>query len=62
MLFTEGIIENLKVFFMEAEMEKIDECFQNQRDNNLNSVAHSGSGFRGREFRKRIKEKPVMKK
>jgi hypothetical protein len=36
--------------------------FQNQKDNSLISLAHGGSGLRGRDFIKRMKEKQVIKK
>lgn len=62
--FGEGIIivAMFKLFFMELGTEKNDISFQKQRDNNLNSVglAHGGSDFRARQFKKRIKEKKVM--
>lgn len=58
------IVVIFKLFFMELEMEKNDISFQKQRDNNLNSVglAHGGSVFRARRFKKRVKEKQVMMK
>lgn len=62
--FGEGIIivVMFKLFFIELEMGKNDISFQKQRDNNLNSVglAHGGSGFRARQFKKRMKGKQVM--
>lgn len=62
--FGEGImiVVMFKLFFKEVGMEKNDISFQKQRDSNLNSVglAHGGSGFRARQFKKRIKEKQIM--
>ena len=43
-------------------MEKKETSFQNQGDNNLISVAHGGSGFKVRDFKKKMKGKQVMKK
>lgn len=43
-------------------MEKKETSFQNQRDNNLISVAHVGSRFEVKEFKKTMKGKQVMKK
>jgi len=50
-----------KLFFVNLDMVKNDNSFQNQGDNKRISQAHGGRGLRGRVLKKR-KERQVMNK
>lgn len=50
------------MFFVNWDMVMNDKPFRIQGDNNLISVAHEGSGLKGRDFKKRKKGTQVINK
>lgn len=51
-----------KMWFVNSEMVRKDNSFQKKGDSNLISVAHGGSGLRGRDFKKMRKGTQVKNK